>query len=123
MTARAGTAAELVAALDSSFFRALAEPSRLALLGALVLHGPSDVGEIATRVPQERSVVSRHLKVLVEAGVLRVERDGRRRVYSVDGPAVVARFEALLGQVRGLASVCCPPRRRGQRPSAARARR
>lgn len=110
MSARVTTAAELVAALDSSFFRALAEPSRLAILGALVLHGPADIAAVAAHLPQERSVVSRHLKVLLDAGILRVERDGRRRVFSVDGPAVVARFEALLAQVRSLATVCCPPR-------------
>lgn len=101
--------AKLVEVLDSSFLRALAEPSRLEILKVLLERGPSDVGTIAERVPQERSVVSRHLKVLLDAGIVASARRGRHRVFAVDGQAILVRFERILALARSVAAVCCPP--------------
>ncbi len=101
--------AKLVEVLDSSFLRALAEPSRIEILKVLLERGPSDVGAIAARVPQERSVVSRHLKVLLDAGIVAGERRGRHRVYGIDGQAILARFERILAEARSIAALCCPP--------------
>lgn len=101
--------ARLVEVLDSSFFRALAEPSRVEILKVLLERGPSDVGTIAAYLPQERSVVSRHLKVLLDAQIVTSARRGRYRVFAVDGQAILARFERILALVRSVAAVCCPP--------------
>jgi DNA-binding transcriptional ArsR family regulator len=101
--------AKLVEVLDSSFLRALAEPSRLEILKVLLEQGPSDVGTIAARVPQERSVVSRHLKVLLDAQIVTGARRGRHRVFAVDGQAILVRFERILALARSVAAVCCPP--------------
>jgi DNA-binding transcriptional ArsR family regulator len=101
--------AKLVEVLDSAFLRALAEPSRLEILKVLLERGPSDVGMIAARVPQERSVVSRHLKVLLDAGIVASARRGRHRVFAVDGQAILARFERILAFARSVAASCCPP--------------
>lgn len=101
--------AKLVEVLDSSFLRALAESSRIEILKVLLQRGPSDVGAIAARVPQERSVVSRHLKVLLAAGIVSSARRGRHRIYGIDGQALLARFERILGLARSVAAVCCPP--------------
>ncbi|MCU7374995.1 hypothetical protein PEC18_30230 [Paucibacter sp. O1-1] len=49
--------------LDTAFFRALCEPARVELLAALIAKGPTDINALADAVPQDRSVVSRHLKV------------------------------------------------------------
>jgi DNA-binding transcriptional ArsR family regulator len=103
----AGTLADV---LDSAFLRALAEPSRLDVLKVMLAAGPSDVGTIAAHLPLERTVVSRHLKVLHDAGIVAVERVGRRRVYALDGQAILARFEIILDRAREVAAVCCPPR-------------
>lgn len=121
MTTRARAADEMVALLDSPFLRALTEPARLEVLKALLLHGPADVSAIAARVPQDRSVVSRHLKSLEEVGVVRATRgaeDARQRVYAIDASGFITTLEGILGRVRALAPVCCPPpsppkRRRG----------
>lgn len=43
--------------------------------------GPLSAGEIAERFPLARSTLSRHLAVLLEVGLVEVEREGRRRVY------------------------------------------
>lgn len=80
MVSRARAAARIVEVLDSPVLRALAEPARLEVLRVLLLHGPADIGALASHLPQDRSVVSRHLKTLEDAGLVRAERDGRHRI-------------------------------------------
>jgi len=53
-------------------------------------------------------VLPRHLKVLLSANIVAVQREGRRRIYAIDGQAILRRFGAILEQARSLASVCCP---------------
>ncbi len=45
--------------------------------------GPATAGELAALVPIARPGVSRHLRVLREAGLVEVRSEGRRRVYSL----------------------------------------
>jgi len=104
-------AQRVVEALDSDFLRALAEPARVEILKLLVLHGPSDISEIAARLPQDRSVLSRHLQTLLRAGVVKCAKDGRRRIYNLQGSAFVGRLDEMLSSVRGLVALCCPPGR------------
>lgn len=107
--ARARSVDELIALLDSPFLRVLTEPARLELLKVLLRQGPADVGAIAAHLPQDRSVISRHLKALSQVGVVRARSEGRHRIYEVDGQAFLASFEGLLSRLRELAPVCCPP--------------
>lgn len=109
MTSREKASTELVAILDSDFLRALTEPARLELLRVMLLHGPADIGTLAGHLPQDRSVISRHLAVLERAGVVTATPQGRRRVYSLDGPAFVRALEEILGTTRRLVAICCPP--------------
>lgn len=97
-----------IGVLDTPFFKALQEPARVAILRRLMLLGRADVGAIAEGLPQERSVISRHLQVLHEAGIVTQEREGRHRFYQVDGPAIVQRLEAMLRQLKLAAPMCCP---------------
>src|SRR5215467_180248 len=62
---------------------ALADPTRRAVFERLS-EGPLSVGEIAAELPVSRPAVSQHLKVLKEAGLVRDEADGVRRLYEVD---------------------------------------
>lgn len=94
--------------LDDPLFKALQEPSRVAVLRQLMLLGRADVGQIAEHLPQERSVISRHLQLLLEAGIVRMERAGRHRIYEVDGPAIMAKFQLILQEVAQLTPYCCP---------------
>lgn len=41
------------------------------------------VGELADRLPVSQPAVSQHLRVLLDAGLVRVEKRGRRRIYHV----------------------------------------
>ncbi len=60
---------------------ALADHSRRTLLEALA-DGPATAGELAALLPIARPGVSRHLRVLREAGLVDVRQDAQRRVYS-----------------------------------------
>ncbi|WP_353510921.1 metalloregulator ArsR/SmtB family transcription factor [Intrasporangium sp.] len=62
--------------------RALADDSRRTLLEALA-DGPATAGELAALLPIARPGVSRHLRVLREAGLVEVRPEAQRRVYSL----------------------------------------
>ncbi len=60
--------------------RALADESRRTLLEALT-DGPATAGELAALLPIARPGVSRHLRVLREAGLVEVQQEAQRRIY------------------------------------------
>lgn len=61
---------------------ALAEPRRQQILD-LLLDGPRPVGDIVAALSVSQPAVSKHLKVLREAGLVDVRVDAQRRLYSV----------------------------------------
>jgi DNA-binding transcriptional ArsR family regulator len=63
-------------------FQALADPTRRQIVQALVA-GESPVNELVARVSIRQSGVSRHLRILGEAGFVQVRADGQRRLYSL----------------------------------------
>lgn len=105
---RRRAARALDAILEAKVFRALCEPVRIEILKRLTLQGRSDIATIAAHVPQDRSVVSRHLAQLHQAGFLRREKVGRNVFFEMDGPAVVAQLEDVLARFRAVVSLCCP---------------
>jgi DNA-binding transcriptional ArsR family regulator len=109
MISRERAAARMVELLDSPFLRALTEPARLELLRVLLVHGPGDIANIAERMPQDRSVISRHLKTLEDAGIVRGQREGRHRVYAIDAAGFITHLERILEETKSLAAICCPP--------------
>jgi len=62
---------------------ALADPLRRELV-ALLAHGELAAGDLADRFPVSRPAISRHLRVLREAGLVTARADGRRRLYALD---------------------------------------
>ncbi len=50
--------------IENDFVRALAEPVRIDILKLIVLNGSSDVKSLAAEMPQDRSVISRHLSLM-----------------------------------------------------------
>lgn len=61
--------------------RALGDHARAAILTALASGRPRSAGELATMTGLARSTTSRHLAVLVDAGMIEVEPVGRHRFY------------------------------------------
>jgi DNA-binding transcriptional ArsR family regulator len=80
--------------------RALADESRRTLLTALV-DGQATAGELAALLPIARPGVSRHLRVLREAGLVEVRHDAQRRVYRLR-PEPLAEVDEWLGPYRAL---------------------
>lgn len=74
--------------------QALADGSRRTVLEILRDH-PATAGELAEALPIARPGVSRHLRVLREAGLVTVRQDAQRRVYSVRAEALVELDEWL----------------------------
>ena len=105
---RERAARELGAIVDSQLFRALCEPVRIEIVKLLTAGGRSDVQTLAVQVPQDQSVVSRHLAVLHRAGVVRREKVGRQVFFELDGISVVTRMERMLVQFRSIIPLCCP---------------
>ena len=68
---------------------ALADPSRRAIVDQL-RGGPLPVGVIAAELPISRPAVSQHLKILTDAGLLRVATNGNRRFYQISPEGVDA---------------------------------
>lgn len=62
--------------------QALADGSRRTMLEILRDH-PATVNELAQALPIARPGVSRHLRVLREAGLVDVRQDAQRRIYSL----------------------------------------
>jgi DNA-binding transcriptional ArsR family regulator len=67
-------------------FEVLAQPIRRSILDRL-RERPRLVGELAEELGVTQPLTSKHLRVLREAGLVRVRRDANRRVYALDpGP-------------------------------------
>jgi len=61
--------------------------------------GPVTVGELAALLPIARPGVSRHLRVLREAGLVEVRQEAQRRVYSLN-PRPLAEIDGYLARYR-----------------------
>ena len=79
---------------------AVADPTRRELVRLLV-GGERSAGELAGRFPVSRPAISRHLRVLREAGLVRARTEGRRRLYALD-PRPLRELDAWLEPYRDL---------------------
>jgi DNA-binding transcriptional ArsR family regulator len=61
-------------------FAALSDPTRRRVVGMLGVR-PRKAGELASAFPVSRPAVSKHLRVLREAGLIEAEKVGRAQVY------------------------------------------
>ena len=77
-------------------FQALADPARLRMVEAM-RSGECTVGDIVGRMDIHQSGVSRHLRILAEAGVVQMRPDGQKRLYSLRKEA----FDQLEAWVAG----------------------
>lgn len=72
-------------------FTAVAHPLRRELLD-LLAGGERTAGQLAAPFPVSRPAISQHLRVLLDAGLVRERRDGRERRYRLDpGRLIVLR--------------------------------
>ncbi|GGL40163.1 winged helix-turn-helix transcriptional regulator [Phycicoccus endophyticus] len=79
--------------------RAIADPVRREIL-ELLREAPLPAGAVAEHFAISRPAVSRHLRVLLECGVVEVATEGRRRVYALR-PAPLAEVAGYLRRLIG----------------------
>jgi DNA-binding transcriptional ArsR family regulator len=78
--------------------RALAEPNRLQIV-ELLRGGPRPVGDMVRRLRLRQPQVSKHLRVLSDAGLVDVRVDAQRRIYALR-PAPLQELEVWLERYR-----------------------
>lgn len=106
-TAHAAATATIASELDTDFFKALAEPTRVAIILKLAANNGQEVDAIAQGFPQDRSVISRHLAALHDAGILERKPQGRHVVYRLRAREVLDRLEGLVALLRRALEPCC----------------
>jgi DNA-binding transcriptional ArsR family regulator len=74
-------------ATEAGVFEAIADPTRRAIVQR-VAQQPRSAGELASGFRISRPAVSKHVRVLVRAGVLRQRRLGRNRYYELNATAL-----------------------------------
>jgi DNA-binding transcriptional ArsR family regulator len=107
-------------------FDALGDPTRREIL-RLLSAGDKPVHEIAAALPISRPAVSRHLRLLKDAGLVAERAEGNRRIYQLQDGGVRAVQEYLAGvwgeaaaRFRLLAENTAPPAQRTTRSTSGR---
>jgi len=80
--------------LKAKVFKALADPVRLKIIEFL-RDGEKCVCEIIPHVDVAQPLVSRHLKILRDSGLVRVRKEGNRRYYSVSDSKIFKIIDAI----------------------------
>jgi len=86
--------------MHADAFQTLADPTRRRVVEAL-RHGELQVNDIVEQAGIHQSGVSRHLRILSEAGFVAMRPDGQRRLYSLK-PEPFRELDAWLAAYRGL---------------------
>jgi ArsR family transcriptional regulator len=79
----------------------LADPNRIMILYALS-QGPRNVSELCNELEVPQPLVSRHLKILRERGMVRAERRGTQVIYSLADPRLVEALDLLRAAMRDM---------------------
>ncbi|RKY08889.1 MAG: transcriptional regulator [Planctomycetota bacterium] len=79
--------------------KAVAHPLRIAIVNYL-RDGEQCVCDIAEYVDSERSNVSRHLSVMVAAGILESRKEGLKVIYTLKTPCILKFFECITEVLR-----------------------
>lgn len=87
----------------AKFFRALGDETRLTILSYLLEHSYCAC-DVTPLTEKDQTTVSKHLKVLVEAGILKYEKKGRNIIYSIRNEEI-KRILLFLGI--GEVKTCC----------------
>ncbi len=78
----------------AKIFHALSDPDRLEII-AFLREGEKCVCEIVPHMQLIQPVISRHLKILKDCGLLKYRKEGNRRLYSVTDPRIFEIIDAV----------------------------
>ncbi len=82
----------------STVYHALSDPIRLEIV-AYLRDGEKCVCEIVPRLNLIQPLVSRHLKILKDAGLVRCRKDGTKRMYSIVDQKIYGVIDALSSEL------------------------
>lgn len=85
--------------LKAQIIQAVGQPIRLAIVDFLS-QGEKCVCDIVVAVEAERSNVSRHLSVLLNAGIVETRKDGLKVMYSLKTPCILNFFSCVTEVLR-----------------------
>jgi DNA-binding transcriptional ArsR family regulator len=78
----------------AQIFHALSDPARLEII-TFLRDGEKCVCEIVPHLNLIQPVVSRHLKILKDTGIIRCRKDGTKRMYSIVDPRILGAVDDL----------------------------
>jgi ArsR family transcriptional regulator len=84
--------------LKAKLFNALSDPARLEIIEFL-REGEKCVCEIIPHVSLIQPLVSRHLKILKDCGLVKDRKDGNRRLYSVTDPRIFEVVDSVTAEL------------------------
>lgn len=91
--------------LAPKLFKAICDPNRIAIMRYLGKHCMSEtVSQIAETLPVDVSVVSRHLSILRDAGILIAQKAGKEVRYSLNTRNLIVTLRAIADAFEA----CCP---------------
>lgn len=82
----------------AAVFAALGDPTRLSLIGKLSAGSPLSIARLAEGSTLTRQAVTKHLRVLENAGVVGCERAGRESLYRLE-PAAIVEMRTYLDRI------------------------
>ena len=88
-----------MAEAKAEIFKALGHPSRLTMVEALG-KGPRCVCDLVEMVPGSQPTISRHLDVLLKAGVVRRRREGVKMIYELATPCILRTLPCVTEAIR-----------------------
>ncbi len=84
----------------ASRFRVLSDTNRLRIIQSLLEAGELNVGELVERLDMSQANVSKHLRILHEAGVLARRPQGTSAYYSVADPSISPLCDLVCDRLR-----------------------
>ena len=84
---------------QADIIKAIAQPYRIAIVDFLK-DGEQCVCDIAEHIGAERSNVSRHLSVMVSAGILEYRKEGLNVIYSLKTPCILGFFDCITNCIK-----------------------
>ena len=99
---RAACQKEIEEAVDFEFYKTLFDPVRVTIIKFLATNGKKNITEIAEKLPQDRSVVSRHLDLMYRYQLVTKERLGRNIFYQVNEQVILKEFQKTVNQLENL---------------------
>ena len=92
---------------DHVIFKVLSQQIRIEILKILAVNGPSDIQTISANFCKHRSVISKHLKMMHEAGIVIKTQESRSTIYQVDGMGFLHQMEEVVGNLKSILLYSC----------------